>query len=393
MSSERPSYDPPHVLLMVETSIAFGRGILRGITRWLTTHHHWSVYLEQHELAAAPPAWLADWHGDGVICRVTTPALAQILHLSEIPVIDLNDLHDDLGFLLIRTDHVAVGRLAAEHLIERGFRTLGFCGYADQPWSHLRRKGFETRASEAGIAVHSFDSNWFGPDAPEWEVSQQRIQTWLAQLARPCGVMACNDLRGQQVLDAARRAKLAVPEVIGVIGVDDDELLCELCDPPLSSVRCNPEEIGYQAAERLDMLMDRRSPHPTHRLVPPLGVATRQSTDILAIDDPTIAAVVKLIREQACSGLTIDHIVRQFHVSRTKLERQFRDALGRTLQQEIRSVQMKRARQLLSETDLSLEAITPLVGFAHASYLSHAFKREVGESPREYRRRAQAAGR
>lgn len=391
---EEPSYERPHVLLMVETSIAYGRGILAGITRWLTSHRGWSLYLEQHELGAAPPAWLADWRGDGVICRVTDPAVAKVLRRSGTPVVDLNDFHDDLGFAHIRSDHVAIGRMAADHLVERGFRRLGFCGFSDQHWSRLRREGFEARAAEAGVVVEAFETDWVGPDAPEWEACQERIKAWIAGFARPFAVMACNDLRGQQVLDAARRARLAVPEAVGVIGVDDDALLCDLCDPPLSSVRCNPEEIGYRAAEQLAGLMaDRRAgaaQRPAQLLVPPLGVTTRQSTDILAIADPVLADVLKLIREQACAGLTIRQIVRHSGLSRTKLERLFRDALGRTLQQEIRSVQMKRARQLLAETELSLEKITPLVGFSQASYLSHAFKREVGESPRDYRRRAQA---
>jgi LacI family transcriptional regulator len=391
---EEPSYERPHVLLMVETSIAYGRGILAGITRWLTSHRGWSLYLEQHELGAAPPAWLADWRGDGVICRVTDPAVASLLRRGGTPVVDLNDLHDDLGFTHIRSDHVAIGRMAADHLVERGFRRLGFCGFSDQHWSRLRRQGFEARAAEAGVVVEVFETDWVGPDAPDWEACQERIKIWLEGFPRPFAVMACNDLRGQQVLDAARRARLAVPEAVGVIGVDDDALLCDLCDPPLSSVRCNPEEIGYRAAEQLAGLMaDRRAgaaQRPAQLLVPPLGVTTRQSTDILAIADPVLADVLKLIREQACAGLTIRQIVRHSGLSRTKLERLFRDALGRTLQQEIRSVQMKRARQLLAETDLSLEKITPLVGFSQASYLSHAFKREVGESPRDYRRRAQA---
>lgn len=391
---EEPSYERPHVLLMVETSIAYGRGILAGITRWLTTHRGWSLYLEQHELGAAPPSWLADWRGDGVICRVTDQAVATVLRRGGMPVVDLNDLQDDLGFSHIRSDHVAIGRMAADHLLERGFRRLAFCGFSDQRWSRLRREGFESRAAEMGVAVGAFETDWFGPKAPEWEACQERMKSWLESFPRPFAVMACNDLRGQQVLDAARRARIAVPEAVGVVGVDDDALLCDLCDPPLSSVRCNPEEVGYRAAEKLDGLMAGRrtgtAQKPTQLLVPPLGVTTRQSTDILAIADPVLADVLKLIREQACAGLTIRQLVRHSGLSRTKLERLFRDVLGRTLQQEIRSVQMKRARQLLAETDLSLEKIAPLVGFSQASYLSHAFKREVGESPRDYRRRAQA---
>jgi LacI family transcriptional regulator len=394
-------YERPHVLVMVETSIAYGRGILAGITNWLRTHRRWSMYLEQHELFASPPAWLADWRGDGVVCRVTNPEVAKILSRGGMPVIDLNDLHDDLGFVHIWSDHRAIGRMAAEHLIDRGFPLLAFCGFSDQRWSRLRLDGFRDRAHAAGLQVAVFESDWLGPGAPEWEACQERLKTWLRSFKPPFAVMACNDRRGQQVLDAARRAGLAVPEEVGVVGVDDDALLCDLCDPPLSSVRPNPEEVGYLAAQHLDAMMARRragQPPAAKRaarefLVPPLSVTVRQSSDILAIADPDLAAVLRLIRECACDGLTIRTIVKNSGMSRTRLERRFRDALGRTLQEEIRGVQMKRARQLLAETDLSLEKIAPLVGFSQASYLSHAFKREVGESPRDYRRRAQAGDR
>lgn len=401
MPEEETAYERPHVLVMVETSIAYGRGILTGITRWLHTHRRWSMYLEQHELFASPPAWLADWRGDGVVCRVTTPQVAEILGRGGAPVVDLNDCHDDLGFVHIWSDHRAIGRMAAEHLIDRGFPLLAFCGFSDQRWSRLRFEGFREQADAAGLQVAVFESDWLGPGAPEWEASQERLKEWLRGFKPPFAVMACNDLRGQQVLDAARRAGLAVPEEVGVVGVDDDALLCELCDPPLSSVRPNPEEVGYQAAQHLDAMMARRragrspaaKPVAREILVQPLSVTVRQSSDILAIADPDLAAVLRLIRERACDGLTIRTIVKNSGMSRTRLERRFREALGRTLQEEIRSMQMKRARQLLAETDLSLEKIAPLVGLSQASYLSHAFKREVGESPRDYRRRAQAGGR
>lgn len=395
--ARRPSQpERPHVLLMVETSIAYGRGILRGINRWQQTHRRWSMFLEQHELAAPPPAWLSRWRGDGVLCRVTTPDVARLLRAGGLPVIDLNDLHEDLGFVHLWSDHRELGRLAADHLLERGFRTLAFCGFSDQRWSRLRLEGFAGRAAEAGLQVAVHESDWFGPAAPAWEESQEMLRRWLVGLAPPVGIMACNDLRGQHVLDAARRGDLAIPEQVAVIGVDDDALLCELCDPPLSSVRPDPEEIGYRAAELLDGMMagsrrgGRQPPAAREIRIPPLGVTTRQSTDILAVADADIAAVLRLIRERGCNGLTMQQVVAASGMSRSSLERKFRDVVGHTPQAEIRTVQIKRIRELLAETDLPLERIADLVGLSQASYLSHAFKRETGETPRDYRRRAQA---
>jgi LacI family transcriptional regulator len=208
-------------------------------------------------------------------------------------------------------------------------------------------------------------------------------------MPRPAGVMACNDMRGQHVLDACQRVRLGVPEQVAVIGVDDDVLLCELCDPPLSSVVPNAERIGYEAAALLDRLMAGEKPPREEWRIEPLGVTTRQSSDVLAIDDPNVASAVRYIREHACRGATVPDVLQHVPLSRTILERRFRKYLGRSPQAEIRAVQLKRVQQLLAETDLRLERIAELAGFEHPEYMSVVFKRQTGQTPGEYRRQAQ----
>jgi LacI family transcriptional regulator len=177
-----------------------------------------------------------------------------------------------------------------------------------------------------------------------------------------------------------------VPEEVAVVGVDNEVVLCELCDPPLSSVVPNPMRIGYEAAELLDLLRTGRRVPARERRIAPLGVATRQSTDVLCIDDAVVAVAVRAIREGACRGLTVDEVARRAATSRSRLERSFRKYLGRSPQAEIRSVRLKRVQVLLAETELSLDAIARLAGFEHPEYLSVFFKRLVGRTPGEYRR-------
>src|SRR5262249_55273298 len=193
---------------------------------------------------AAPPDWLRDWRGDGILCRPTSPPLAELFRRKRIPVVNLNDVHRDLGLPLIESDHEAIGRLAAEHLLERGFRQFGFCGFTGHAWAGKRREGFCARLAEAGCGCAAYESPWGGPAAHPWEQEQGRIGQWLKSLPRPAGVMACNDMRGQHVLDACQRVRLGVPEGVAVIGGDDDALLCELCGPPLSSGVPNAERGG-----------------------------------------------------------------------------------------------------------------------------------------------------
>lgn len=379
----------PHVMLIVETSLAYGRAVLRGISRYVVAHQPWSLFLDQRELMVAPPAWLDGWRGDGIISRSTTPELAEKLRRRGVPTVDLTDVHGDLGLPHIWTDHHAVGRIGAAHLVERGFRRFAFCGFSDHDWSRRRRDGFVAALSELAFACAEFHSPWSGAPQRSWEDQQAELAAWLRGLPRPVGILACNDMRGQHLLEACRREELAVPEEVAVLGVDDDELLCGLCDPPLSSVRLNPERVGYDAAALLDRLMQGQPPPDAVQMAAPLGIVTRQSTDVLAIDDPLVAAAVKLMRERACAGLTVEDVLRAVPLSRSALERRFRKFLRRSPQQEIRAVQIKRIKQLLAETDLPLERIAALAGFEHAEYMSVLFKRETGQTPGQFRRAAQ----
>lgn len=375
----------PHVALIVETSIHYGRQVLRGVTRYLRSHQPWSVFLEQRELWTSPPAWLRRWRGDGVICRKTTPGLAKMLANAGIPLVDLNDCCEPMSAPRIVADDVAIGALAADHLLERGFKHFAFCGFGDQVWSLGRREGFTLRLAQRGHMCDVWESPWVGPHAQAWEREQAQIGRWLQSLSLPAGLMACNDMRGQHVLDACQRLDLAVPEEVAVIGVDDDAVLCNLCHPPLSSVVPNAERVGYEAAALLDHLMSGGVATEPLRLIEPVGVRTRQSSDVLAVDDPAVAATLRFIRERAFHGCSMKDVIRHSAMSRSVLERKFREYLGHSPQAEIRLVQLKRVKELLAESDLPLTAIAALAGYTHPEYMSVVFKRATGQTPGQFR--------
>jgi LacI family transcriptional regulator len=377
--------DRPRVALIVEMSGTYGRRILEGIAAYLRSHRPWSVFLEQRELRAPPPPWLLRERWDGIICRSTTPALARAFLRRRIPAVDLNDLYGGLGLPRIWSDMAAIGRLGAEHLLERGYRHFAFCGFSGETWSDGRRDGFAAAVGKAGFRCRVHESPWRGRGALRWDRDQDRLARWIASLPRPVGLMACNDVRGQQAIDACHRAGAVVPEEVAVIGVDDEAELCVLCDPPLSSVAPDPRRIGLEAADLLDRLMSGEAPPSGERLIPPLGAVTRVSTDSLGVADPVVAAAVAAIRRHAASGIRADDVAARVSVSRSVLERRFRKFLGRSPQEEIRRVRIKRAKELLRGTDLSLEAIAGLCGFVHPEYLSVVFKRLTGITPGRYR--------
>ncbi|MGC3958467.1 MAG: DNA-binding transcriptional regulator [Verrucomicrobiota bacterium] len=372
--------------MIIETSVIYGRKILGGIARYLRSHHRWSVFVEQRELGAAPPDWLFAGKWDGILTRPTTPELAALFRKMKVPVVDLNDLHDDLGLPWVGSDHRAIGRLGAEHLLERGYRNFAYAGFSNELWSAERREGFTATIEARGFPVAIYESPWRGRDVPQWDADSAEIVRWLKSLSQPLAVMACNDARGLRVLEACARADILVPEQVAVLGVDDEEILCELCSPPLSSVEPDPERIGYVAAELLDAMMAGNLPTRSRIQVLPVRVVARRSTEALAIEDRVVAMAMRYILEQAAFGCTVEDVRRQVGVSRSVLERRFRQQLKRSPQAAIRAAQLARIKQLLAETNFTLEQIAERCGIEHAEYLSVMFKRLTGSTPGEYRR-------
>jgi LacI family transcriptional regulator len=379
--------EPLRVALIIETSTGYGRRILGGISRYQRSHHRWSVFLEQRALGARPPAWLFSGKWDGILSRPTDPELAKLFRKMCVPVVDLNDLFDDLRLPWVGSDHAGIGRVGAEHLLERGFRHFAFAGFSSELWAAQRRDGFRAVIEARGFPVSVFESPWRGADVPRWDKDLNDIARWLEQLPQPVAVMTCNDVRGLHVLDTCARLGLAVPEQVAVLGVDNEEILCELCPTPLSSVAPDPEGLGYAAAELLDCLMARKPPPATRVIIEPSGVVTRRSTDSFAIEDPVVAAALRFIREQAVFGCNVRDVVRHVKISRSVLERRFSQHLKRSPQAEIRAVQFSRVKQLLAETDFTLQHIAELSGFEHPEYLSVAFKKAHGMTPGSYRRK------
>jgi LacI family transcriptional regulator len=386
----------PRVALLIESSRAYGRGLLRGVAKYVREHGPWSIFLQERSLGEACPAWLLRWAGQGIIARVDRQELARAITRLGLPAVDLRSLVP--GLPSIRTDDVAVTRLAAEHLLERGFRRFAFCGFNGADYSDLRRRSFQECIARAGFPCLVFEEP-HKPRRPgtlgyeehglEYEA---HVARWLRDLPKPVGLMACNDVRGQQVLNACRDSDVAVPDEVAVIGVDNDEVLCELSDPPLSSVVPNTERIGYEAAALLDRLMAGQPPPRQPIFVEPAQLVTRRSTEVLAIDDRHVATAVRFIREHACEGIDVSDVLGAVPLSRSALERRFVQALGHSPKEQILRSRLGRAKQLLAETDFSLAVVAEKVGFEHPEYLSVIFKKKTGLTPGRFRQQARRAG-
>ena len=386
----------PRVALLVESSRAYGRGLLHGIAEYVRLHGPWSIYLAERGLGDAPPGWLHGWTGDGVIARIENRGIARVVRDLGLPTVDLRGLLTDLRVPLITTDDEAVARAAVEHFLERGFRHFAFCGFLGADYSdNTVRVASPRLVEESGFVCHVFrwsrQSRMAGTEAREqrgWSTVAE-VERWIEELPKPVGIMACNDIRAQQVLMACRLIGVAVPDEVSVLGVDNDELLCDLSDPPLSSVVPDTRRIGYEAAALLDRMMRGALASEVLTTIPPLGVLTRRSTDVLAIEDRTLSSAVRFIREHACEGITVEDVLAGRPLSRSVFERRFAKIFGRTPKAEILRLQLDRVKQLLAETDMPLKQIAIKTGFRYPEYLSAAFKERTGETPGQYRRSSQ----
>ncbi len=209
---------------------------------------------------------------------------------------------------------------------------------------------------------------------------------WLKKLPKPVAIWSVSDAWATRLLEGCRRLELLVPEDVAVLGTTNDSLICEAISPPLSSIELHSRQIGYLAARRLSLKMKRKPVPEEIELVPPIGVIARLSTDTVAFPDPEIVKVLRLIRDNALTGISVDRIAKETNLSRSTLQRHFRNLVGRTIENEIMRHRIDRAKRLLRETTLSLSKIAQKTGFSNTDYFIQAFRRETGTTPNRLRK-------
>ncbi len=373
------------VALLIEASNAHARLILQGIVSYVREHKPWSFSLMDQGRGDEAPVWVKDWDGDGIIARVKNQRIANKIIASGLPVVDISIQHYIPNMPSVEPDDDAIARLAVEHFVQRGFRSFAYCG--DNTFLISDRRGLAFAKALAASGLNAFSFNRDYPESVSISRRISEIGDWLADLPKPLAVFACYDVRGQHILDACRMRGFVVPEQVAVLGVDNDELLCEMASPPLSSVIPNARRTGYEAARLLDRLMSGERVSPTPLKIEPIGISLRQSTEVLAVPDVHLARALRFIRDHASEAIGVPEVTRAVSLSRRLLEKRFRQILNRTIHDEIMLARIGRVKQLLVESQLSLEQIAATTGYEHPEYLSVVFKREVGISPRQYRER------
>jgi LacI family transcriptional regulator len=377
----------PQIAVLVDTSRSYGRDIVRGIRRYVAEHGPWSLYLEPRDLRSSFPDWLEKWPGDGILARTVDAQLLNKLKATRLPVIELRSTMLKHPFPFVGMDNKVVGARVARHFRDRGFRRFACCIDGTEKFYLERCEHFAEALRCDGFDCDIFRSSAPGEKRPRWDQHQRELSDWLRSLEKPVGVFACNDQLGFWVLDAARRAGVSVPEEVAVIGAENDKTLCDTAWPPLSSVQLRGQAVGHAAARMLDDWIHKRAEPPRETLLPPGDIVVRQSSDIVAVEDPHVSRALGFIRQHASEDMDVSCVAREVALSRSALERRMKAIIGRSPGEEINRIRFGHVEKLLAQTDLTLEAIAERAGFTHPQYMAGAFRKRTGITPGEYRRR------
>jgi LacI family transcriptional regulator len=387
------AFRPPHVAVLIETTHGTARKQVLGIADYLRQHGvRWELDHEPRRMEKGPPSWLSRWRGDGIIARVYSEKTLAVIDRLGVPVVNLWQGQPWTAKLPVcGNDDALVAQLAARHLMERGFRQFAFVGVQGQGWSAARGDAFAAFVASRRFPCVRFEFPSGGHSCLPPKYRSRQLLEWLRRQPLPLGLMAANDYYAAAVVACCRTAGIAVPEQVAIVGVDDDEAVCEMTSPMLTSVAIDHRRIGFEAARLLAQLMAGKPPN-TQVVVPLAGLVCRQSSAGRAIEDPIVAAALETIRTRAMGPLTIDDLVARLGVSRTALTRAFAAEVGHGIHDEILEVRLREARRLLAESDLKLDAIARQSGFEHPQHLCRVFRQRLGVTPGHYRRTAKQAG-
>jgi len=376
------------VAVLVDTSTAWGRRLIHGVLSYARIHGPWDIWLEargQSESLRLPRGWC----GDGVIARVSTEAMAGHLSERKVPVVNVSGIKvKGAEFQRVCTDNDRFAEVAVSHFFDRGIRNVAYIGLYSRGYSLDRQEAVQ-RACQLydcrfEVFRHSQSTTLNTKHANRWEQERRKIGDWLLRLPKPTGVLAWGVRRGNDVIEEAMHRGIQIPEDIAVLG-DDDELLCEAAQPPLSGVKVPSEQIGLEAAAILHQLMQGKKVAQRELKLAPSGVVSRASTDVLAISDEEVAEAIRLIRSSANRPLTVADVADTLAISRRSLERRFKTILHRSIGEEIARVRLDQAKLLLETTEMQIPAVAQASGYGSPEYLATIFKRHTGLTPRQYR--------
>lgn len=380
------------VALIVDAGSPYDRRIIRGVASYVERNRRdWSLYVEE-ELAGRLPN-LRAWAGDGIIASFDNRRVAVAVSKARVPVVGVGGgygyYQEESLIPYVRTDNLGIAEMAAEHMFSLGLRQFAVCGYLPtrvNGWSRERVDAFQRIVEGAGYSCYVFTGRH--SHVTNWKRSQMSLKHWLQSLPKPIGLFACDDSRARHVLQACRNGDIQVPEEIALVGVDNDDVLCEISEPTLTSIEQGSVRVGYEAAALLDRMMLGKAVRRDGKTVSPEALVARRSTDVTAVADPSVAEALQFIRQHACGPIKVRHVLKTVKMSRTNLENKFRAVIGRSIHAEIGRVRVDAARRMLTTTSVPIKEVAQRVGVSSVQYFTVMMRSATGNTPGELRKSA-----
>jgi LacI family transcriptional regulator len=377
------------IILLIDFAEEYSKALLKGIAKYSRENGPWvfcRMPLFQRETIGIEGilGWAKEWGADGIIGQFYNEPDLEKFVASGIPVIaqDFKERFKEIPN--ITGAHKEAGVMGADYFIKKGFKNFAFYGFKDIVWSRERAEGFEERVARFGHKVHYFEQI-MTRSTEIWYYKPSALSQWLKSLPKPIALMACDDNQGQHITEACRHSKIRIPEEVAVLGVDNDEMVCEFSDPPLSSIGQDAEKGGYDAAKLLHQMILDSNFEFYDIVVRPTQIITRHSTDIYATNDAYIAASLKYIHQNIDKNLQVNDVVKQVPLSRRALEKRFLDITGYPIYKYIFNLRIEKLSQKLLETDLTVFEIALEMGLSDSKNIARQFKQIKGCTPIEYR--------
>lgn len=381
-----------HIALVYPIAVPWMAKFARGLMDYAAGHGGWSLTVSPPSLGSAGEEALTlqslkGWPGDGVIAAIASQADLRAARRLDKPVVNITAVLPDMGLPCVLSDHYGMGQMAAEHLLQRGFRRLAYLGIDGLWYSQQRRLGFVDHAKKQGVPCEVLEISQNSRTGRMWQNRIAPLTRWLRKLRPPVGILAVQDYRACAIVDECKRLRLNVPHDVAVMGVDNDPTVCEFCQPTMTSVSRNPWRLGHEAAALLDRLMGGYPRPSKNTLVPAEGVVARESTDTIAVENVHVATAAHFIHDHLHETFNIDCVVRATTISRRQLEVQFRRFLGCTLHDYISRQRCELAKQLLTiEGRVKFCTLAKACGFSSVEHMRIVFVRMTGVTPQQYRR-------
>ena len=373
------------ILFLPDTSRGFGRGVLTGFSRYSTLHRGWTFLYR-------PPRYVTDFQElvldefrqmnlDGILCSLNQ---AELLGELGLPMVcyDVGNYKGPIP--CITTDDVDVGRQAATFLIQQGHRNFAYFGYDALTWSKARRTNFIQTIEAAGFSVHTLPVK---NQVVSLATEEEELRHWISQLPKPVALYCSNDDRALSIVEICSSMGLRIPEEIAILGTDNDELLCNTCNPPLSSVRISADQAGYDAAALLAEMIEGKAVAEGQEFPASVaGISERQSTNLLMVEHATVRKALHFIRDNVHRPVQVAEVVKDSGRSHRALNDLFHSELGCSIGKSITQARIQHISRLLTDTNLRIQEIAIAVGYDDDRHFSRYFKRSTGVTPLEYRR-------